>query len=102
MVNMLNAENEAPLRYSRANGNFLFLVIPNNVNWQSIPIAVIPVIFYRASILVFFFEAQGERPIREHEVGSSVYGESFDERFFFTSPAKLELPTWWLLLLRFS
>jgi hypothetical protein len=32
----------------------LFLVILDNVNRQSLPIAVIPDIFYRESILVFF------------------------------------------------
>ena len=36
------------------NGNFLFLVMPDNVNRESLPIAVIPDIVYRESILVSF------------------------------------------------
>jgi hypothetical protein len=32
------------------NGNFLFLVMPDNVNRESLPIGVIPDIVYRESI----------------------------------------------------
>ena len=55
MVNLLSSENgRTSLRPSRKNENFLFRVMPDNVNREFLLIGVIPDIFYRGSILAFF------------------------------------------------